>query len=113
MTRLRRTVSPNRNGMHPQDRERLRRALEAALESLTGETLDSPSTAVSSSIALPEDPRPEGSKSCGCEHGVRLHPGLERFPLSEPGSGDPSLRSCFIEPDRACVGSGACEMRGY
>lgn len=41
------------------------------------------------------------------------HPGLERFPLAEIGSSVPAPKACFMEPDRPCISSGACEMRGY
>lgn len=40
------------------------------------------------------------------------HPGLERFPFvtdSHPAA----PKACFMEPGRACVSSGACEMRGF
>ncbi|HEX5734627.1 MAG TPA: hypothetical protein VF131_17465 [Blastocatellia bacterium] len=39
------------------------------------------------------------------------HPGLERFPLAEPRAADVP-KYCFMEPDRVCVNSGACEMLG-
>jgi hypothetical protein len=60
--------------------------------------------------------------SCGCASAGSnklvlaagsLHPGHEKFPVREESSSDPAPRSCFIEPHRACVNSGACEMRGY
>ncbi|HVG21679.1 MAG TPA: hypothetical protein VNI02_21775 [Blastocatellia bacterium] len=40
------------------------------------------------------------------------HPGLEKFPIAETES-TPAPKTCFMEPGRACVNSGACEMRGY
>lgn len=39
------------------------------------------------------------------------HPGFERFPLAEPRAADVP-KHCFMEPDRVCVNSGACEMLG-
>jgi hypothetical protein len=55
----------------------------------------------------------EAPSSCGCGHdGSKPHPGFERFPISESDPRDPS-KMCFIEPDRVCVGSGACETLGY
>jgi len=55
----------------------------------------------------------EKPSSCACSHdGSPMYPEFERFPLSEPGSRDPS-KMCFIEPDQVCVGSGACEALGY
>ncbi len=41
------------------------------------------------------------------------HPGLERFPLADTQSNPAAPKACFMEPGRTCVGSGACEMRGY
>ena len=41
------------------------------------------------------------------------HPGLEKFELQEPGSNSSAPKTCFMEPDRPCVHSGACETRGY
>jgi hypothetical protein len=41
------------------------------------------------------------------------HPGLERFVTVENKTCDVAPKMCFMEPDRACVHSGACEMRGY
>jgi hypothetical protein len=59
---------------------------------------------------------------CGCQNNSHAtggnslqssHPGLERFDLPENNSVANAPRRCFMEPDRVCVGSGACEMRGY
>ena len=41
------------------------------------------------------------------------HPGLEKFVVSGKCSSDSAPKTCFIEPDRVCVNSGACEMRGF
>ena len=41
------------------------------------------------------------------------HPGLEKFPVTESGSCDSAPKRCFMEPDRLCVNSGACQTRGY
>lgn len=41
------------------------------------------------------------------------HPGLEKFELPKPSPNVLAPKSCFMEPDRRCVNSGACEMRGY
>jgi hypothetical protein len=59
---------------------------------------------------------------CGCQNNSHAeggnslqspHPGLERFDLPENNTVSNAPRRCFMEPDRACVSSGACEMRGY
>lgn len=41
------------------------------------------------------------------------HPVFERFQTAEAGTGSPAPKTCFMEPGRVCVNSGACEMRGY
>jgi hypothetical protein len=59
---------------------------------------------------------------CGCQNNSHAvggnslqssHPGLERFDLPENNTVSNAPRRCFMESDRACVNSGACEMRGY
>src|SRR5262245_42685252 len=49
---------------------------------------------------------------CGCNERKVSHPGLERFTI-EGGTQTSAPKSCFMEPDRLCVNSGACEMRGF
>jgi|SRR5215216_1828543 len=41
------------------------------------------------------------------------HPVFERFPIAEEETAPPAPKTCFMEPGRVCVNSGACEMRGY
>jgi hypothetical protein len=47
--------------------------------------------------------------------GKPIHPGLEKFELPTTNTKTNTLapKTCFMEPDRPCVNSGACEMRGY
>lgn len=40
------------------------------------------------------------------------HPEFDRFPLADAQATAPVPKACFMEPDRICVHSGACEMRG-
>jgi hypothetical protein len=40
------------------------------------------------------------------------HPGFEKFQLQESRAVD-APKTCFMEPDRICVNSGACEMLGH
>jgi len=40
------------------------------------------------------------------------HPGLEKFPLTDVQANTAVPKTCFMEPDRICVHSGACQMRG-
>jgi hypothetical protein len=101
------------------DKEKIRRALEAALAGLDAPNEfaapmiivlgDSRSSEQSSTVQSKQsisDAKPyDGSTSS--------HPGLQRFPNLETESPAPAFRSCFMEPDRECVHSGACEMRGY
>jgi len=60
--------------------------------------------------------------ACGCQNNSPgggknslqfLHPSLERFDLLEGSTHSNSPRKCVVEPDRDCVGSGACKVRGY
>jgi hypothetical protein len=129
--------------MESNDRETITRVLEAALASLKDKasgnalsglkgitSINLASTAVEQSsapvviivhshsseskgISTTSALQPAESHSCGCHHDQsRLHPVFERFSLAESESNDPS-KMCLIEPDRACVGSGACKTRGY
>lgn len=41
------------------------------------------------------------------------HPEFERFSSVEAKSDGLAPKTCFMEPGRACVNSGACEMRGF
>jgi hypothetical protein len=129
--------------MESNDRETITRVLEAALASLKDEasgnslsrltgvtSIKPPSTGVEQSstpVVILIQPNSSASagfstasaaqqkeaNSCGCNHHESpLHPVFERFPLVEAESNDPA-KMCFIEPNRACVGSGACKTRGY
>ena len=128
--------------MQSHEREKVSRVLEAALASLREEARgDEPSgLTFGASIGLPANDaqlscapvviliHPNSSEreatpnesatqikgtSCACSHdGSALHPGLERFRLSQPDSRD-SSKMCFIEPDQVCVDSGACEALGH
>jgi hypothetical protein len=116
--------------MDQAEKEIARRALQTALERL-GSPADAgrdssgdDGTIVLIMLASASSPMAESIKANGAstdyetrlgrgyEQGV-AHPGFEKFSLSE---GDPKAsapKPCFIEPDRVCVNSGACEMRGY
>lgn len=41
------------------------------------------------------------------------HPGLERFTIAEADLSPSAPKTCFMEPGRVCVNSGACQMRGF
>ena len=87
--------------MQPDDQATVRGLLEAALKQLNEEP--SPSERVAGNVAA--------KPSALDRH--EAHPGLERFPLSETDTAVAASKPCFMEPDRVCVNSGACEMRGY
>lgn len=55
----------------------------------------------------------EKSSASGLDQTQAAHPGLERFPLAVTDSRPTAPKACFMEPGRACVSSGACEMRGF
>lgn len=69
--------------------------------------------------AMRESPAPADLKPYGMEFAVdrqaaqSMHPGLEKFPVSEHETAPSAPKTCFMEPGRHCVNSGACEMRGY
>lgn len=128
--------------MESWDREDISRILKAAIASLSEEVRgdDPPSNPVTmvrapsnatqlggAPIVILVHPNANGGQvvrriaateieklnSCGCSHNdSQGHSSHERFPLSEPTSRD-SSKMCFIEPEKVCVGSGACEARGY
>ena len=129
--------------MPNQDKETVRRVLEALLEKLDGEPRDGEERAIllsegsdstSPVIVLlgglnsgaqdavahrqpkvDELGRPATANLSARAHDnpQASHPGLERFPLAETQSHPAAPKACFMEPGRTCVGSGACEMRGY
>jgi hypothetical protein len=41
------------------------------------------------------------------------HPVLEKFTVVKEETASAAPKSCFMEPGRVCVNSGACQMRGY
>jgi hypothetical protein len=101
------------------DKEKIRRALEAALAGL-----DAPTEAAAPMIIVLGDSRSSEQNSTlqskqsisdakPYDGSISSHPGLQRFPNLETESPAPAFKSCFMEPDRECVHSGACEMRGY
>jgi hypothetical protein len=129
--------------MPNQDKETVRRVLEALLEKLDGEPRDGEDRAIllsegsdstSPVIVLlgglnsgaqdavahrqrkvDELGRPATANLSARAHDnpQASHPGLERFPLAETQSHPAAPKACFMEPGRTCVSSGACEMRGY
>ena len=101
------------------DKERIRQALEAALEGLDAPTeAGAPMIIVlGDSRSSEQSPRVQIKQNIGdakpYDGSASSHPGLQRFPNLETESPAPAFKSCFMEPDRECVHSGACEMRGY
>jgi hypothetical protein len=87
--------------MQTDDRETVRDLLEAALRRLTESSIDSEHGSEAAST--------QASSIRACD----AHPGHERFPLNEGPASTSARRPCFMEPDRVCVNSGACEMRGF
>lgn len=98
--------------------ELARRALRAALAKLESNgsvTNGESSPLVVLVVGNPSDV--ENSTSPGREHRLDAvpgsHPGLEKFPLGEVPAPSRGTKPCYMEPDKPCVASGACEMRGY
>ncbi|HJQ26692.1 MAG TPA: hypothetical protein VKA60_22440 [Blastocatellia bacterium] len=94
-------------------------SVQAGQQAGTQNTNGSPIIIVMLGNAAP----PASSRAeCGCQNNSPgggknslqlLHPSLERFDLLEGNTHSSGPRKCVVEPDRDCVGSGACEMRGY
>lgn len=123
--------------MLKQNQEPVRRVLQAALNKLDAETRGS--VEGSNSISFSEidstppvilvlvsglEPQPGGPSDAlnavagqpatmRSDQVYAAHPGLERFPLAVTDSRSTAPKPCFMEPGRACVNSGACEMRGF
>lgn len=60
-----------------------------------------------------QDPTKVNSRISDHSERKDSHPGLERFKMIEGAAPTPAPKACFMEPGRACVNSGACEMRGF
>ena len=107
--------------------EIIRRVLTSLLERLDKDPAQ-PSASVEPGDASPLillmlgqlDPASNEMKNTGTEprrlshiEDRAAHPGLEKFSATEARHTDSAPRTCFMEPGRVCVNSGACEMRGY
>lgn len=53
------------------------------------------------------------SESLETTRGGATHPVFQRFAVTQHCSPDSAPKPCFLEPDKVCVNSGACETRGY
>ncbi|HJQ67887.1 MAG TPA: hypothetical protein VKA70_02880 [Blastocatellia bacterium] len=98
--------------MEPSDQELIRRALMKIVERIdAGDSKGEPPVVL---VVLGEGRRSNEKPELGNQishPSVERHPGLERFHIAEPqAAGVPKY--CFMEPDRVCVNSGACEMLG-
>jgi len=110
--------------MQSADAETIRRALTSALESLgaskneiatiggTGKNDPQLVLVVIKESGSPAEGEPRDGRDNAC-HKEHAHPGLDRFAIEASDSKLPAPKMCFMEPDRACVHSGACEMRGF
>ena len=83
-----------------QENETIRDLLEAALRKLENTRNEQPVTDANTSPTI-DASRPAS------------HPGLERFTIIASSPTSSTAKPCYMEPDRPCVNSGACEMRGY
>ena len=75
----------------------------------------SQNTALAKPASVDDTKEPATVNSCVSDHSEKKlsHPGLERFIMLAADSPPPAPRACFMEPSRACVNSGVCEMRGF
>jgi len=104
--------------MNDPEQTLVRRALEAALAGL--ESGSSGANGQSSPVVLvvlsPAGgaATAEGSASrVSRDPGSAGHPSVEKFSAVETADQRNEPKHCFIEPERRCVNSGACEMRGF
>lgn len=81
--------------------------------SQTGARGDPPQRAVTAATTITNKETLAASASSLAGNPQRAHPGLEKFPLTDAPANGIVPKPCFMEPDRICVHSGACEMRGY
>ena len=98
--------------MQERDKEKIRELLAAVLAKL--ESIPDADTAAghtpSSSLGIQNFAQARASSD---QLPPSSHPGLQRF-ISLENAADPRVsKHCFMEPDRECVHSGACEMRGF
>ena len=83
---------------------------------VTGDlSANSQNTAVAKPASIDDTKEPATVNSCFSDHSERKlsHPGLERFIILTADSPPLAPKACFMEPSRACVNSGVCEMRGF
>ena len=94
-----------------------RRALKAALEKLDANGASSTSDSESLVVLVVGGTKSQTGPGLTSTHeragDESCHPGLEKFPLASRIAPVSETKSCFMEPERPCVNSGACEMRGY
>lgn len=74
---------------------------------------DSNSTISEDARQTMNEPLTQGAGCSQTGSADSLHPGLEKFELPKPSPNARAPKTCFMEPDRRCVNSGVCEMRGY
>ncbi len=95
--------------MEQHDHDTVRDLLEAALDKLNAQAREGDQTCrtgeSTSSLQRP-------SLGLSMNDATLPHPGHQRFTISESDS-RLSPKRCFMEPDRVCVNSGVCEMRGF
>ena len=83
---------------------------------VTGDlSANSQNTAVAKPASIEDTKERAAVNSCVSDHSERKlsHPGLERFIMLAADSAPLAPKACFMEPNRECVNSGACEMRGF
>lgn len=97
------------------DNEKIRQAVEAALARLEYDDNDRPVIVVLNHPEFSQKNHAAGGISEVMPRAASdsSHPGLQRFQTLENDTSSSVPRPCFMEPDRECVHSGACEMRGY
>jgi hypothetical protein len=80
--------------------------------SQNGERNGTPLRTATEAATIINKEMPPASAATLAENTQAMHPGLEKFPLTDAQANTAVPKTCFMEPDRICVHSGACQMRG-
>jgi hypothetical protein len=101
--------------MNSSDREIARGLLASILNRLDGSQSDAPSGSVTIIVLdhLNQTSPSDAVPAPRAEVRREVHPSLLRLDLPKAVCSDSAPKSCLMEPDRRCVGSGACEMLGH
>ncbi|MEW6211085.1 MAG: hypothetical protein AB1631_22160 [Acidobacteriota bacterium] len=101
--------------MNSSDREIARSLLASILNRLDGSQSSDALSGQVMIIVLDQSNQTSPSETVAprAEVARGVHPSLLRLDLPKAVCSDSAPKACLMEPDRRCVGSGACEMLGH